>query len=133
MPDVIKVRHQYHIILKICGHLNITSRLKPGALIGSWFLHSFPVIITSTLQSRLSTRFWSVAMGICVHAAIRALVRSGSAVGKGSLPSSQFSNAEVRPLCTRFKYSHVNLSKPCIYRAHFARRGTVMLEQVWAS
>ena len=44
----------------------------------------FPLCCYNKLHSsgKLSTRFWSVAVGICVHSATRALVRSGADVGE---------------------------------------------------
>ncbi|XP_047014384.1 transcription factor MafAa isoform X2 [Ictalurus punctatus] len=44
------------------------------------FSSLFPVIKTSTLLGKLSTRSWSVAVGICAHSVTRTLVRTGTDV-----------------------------------------------------
>ncbi|KAB5549372.1 hypothetical protein PHYPO_G00066560, partial [Pangasianodon hypophthalmus] len=67
----------YTIRPKVCAPLTIT------LLNVSFQIYSrvFAVIMSSTLLRSLSTRCWSVAVGICVHSATRALVRSGADVG----------------------------------------------------
>jgi hypothetical protein len=42
----------------------------------------FAAITTSTLLGRLSIRCWNIAAEICFHSATRALVRSGTDVGR---------------------------------------------------
>ncbi|MCJ8748244.1 hypothetical protein PDJAM_G00162700, partial [Pangasius djambal] len=90
-------------------------------------------------SGKLSTRCWRVAVGICVHSATRALVRSGADVGMSRMSGVQsvfqfipkvFSGVEVRALCRTLEFFHSNLHTPCLHGARFVHRGIVMLEQV---
>ncbi|MCI4376965.1 hypothetical protein PGIGA_G00197790 [Pangasianodon gigas] len=81
-------------------------------------------------------------LGIFVHSATRALVRSGADVGMSRRSGVQsvfqfipkvFSGVEVRPLCRTLEFFHSNLHTSCLHGARFVHRGIVMLEQVWAS
>lgn len=77
---------------------------------------------------------WSVAVGFCVHSAIRALVPSGTDFGWEVQLMFQFiknvlSRVEVRALCSRTLQFFISKpAKSCLYRAHF-----VMLKHVWVS
>ena len=52
-------------------------------------------ITASTLLGRLSTRCWNITAGTCVHSATRALVMSGTDVGRLGLARSRHSNSKV--------------------------------------
>ncbi|MCJ8750042.1 hypothetical protein PDJAM_G00194600 [Pangasius djambal] len=68
---------------KVCAPLTINTHMRMLKI--PFQIYSlFAVIMSSTLLGRLSTRCWSVAVGICVHSATRALVRSGADVGNGA-------------------------------------------------
>ena len=60
------------------------------------FVPPFANIIASTFLGRLSTRCWNIAAGTCFHSATRALVRSGTDVGRLGLARSQRSNSSQR-------------------------------------
>ena len=56
----------------------------------------FAAIIASTLLGRLSTRCWNIVAGTCFHSGTRALVRSGTDVGRLGLARSQHSITSQR-------------------------------------
>ncbi|KAK6307892.1 hypothetical protein J4Q44_G00211630 [Coregonus suidteri] len=56
----------------------------------------FAAITASTLLGRLFTRCWNIAAGTCFHSATRALVRSGTDVGRLGLAYSRRSNSSQR-------------------------------------
>ena len=105
---------------KVCGHPLVEHLIpKSWALIWSW--SPFAAITASTLKSRLSTRYWNVAVGTCFHSGTRALMRSGTDVGRLSLARSRCSNSfrwflvGLRSgLCT----GHSSYSAP-ISKSHF--------------
>jgi hypothetical protein len=58
----------------------------------------FAAITASTLLGRISTRCCNIAAGTCFHSATRALVRSGTDVGRLGLAHSRCSNSSQRYL-----------------------------------
>lgn len=71
------------------------------------------VIICSTLLRRLSNRFWSVAVGMCVHSTVKALMRFGimGVRRPGGFNQKKFSEVEVRALYRSVKFFHSKLGK----------------------
>lgn len=113
-------------------HHSHTYPFKNPPLTWSWFT----VAVMKAFTLRLSTGFWSLAVGVC---ATRTLVRSSTDVKWGGLVRSQHSNSSqqrsvrLRSELGQLEFFHTNHGKPCFYGACFVHRGTVMLQQVWVS
>ena len=128
----------YSTLPKVCGHLFVEHLIpKSWALIWSWS----PLCCYNSLHSsgRLSTRCWNIAAGSFFHSATRALVKSGTNVGRLGLAHSQRSNSSQRcsmvlrsGLCAGQSSSSTPISdlhNPFLYRPCFVHGSFVMLKQ----
>lgn len=116
--DYKKINTIEHYIAK-CEPLTLTQYVpspKPWAL--TWnFSPVSPVIINSILLGRLSSRFWSMPVRICVHSDTEATLRSATDIRKEGMVHSCRSNSSqkcslvlksgLRPLY----FFHSNLGK----------------------
>lgn len=94
----------------------------------------FAIIPPSTFLRVLFARFRTMPVGICVHSAARALVRSGMLAGEAWV---QFEFRFV-PNDVQWDWGHGSLQttwvlshQPCPYGPWLVLRGIVLLEQVW--
>lgn len=90
---------------KVCGHVAIASMCNIF----------FVAKTASALLGGLPSWYWSVSMGICAHSVKRALVRSGTGVGREGLACCRHSSTSQRcchVLMTRFCADHWRTSAP---------------------